>query len=468
MNLHGALAWLAKEIKKNDDLSDAYPIADSLDKASEISKSDIPTGNENNEDDSDDDSEDQTTYTVSTGNRGLVFVNQMTDYTCRGDALKDMCLYEYCSKVYKTKVSEEELKKHNEKVIKKKTTTRYEQRLLFSNSHPQSETHWQKVRLEGNTMVPALSKLPPSSKDNKDTYQKCILLLFKPFTTLEDLFNGISWEDTYESFLSVTEHKQYIENIQEMHKGIEEKNTLNENEEDDEDVIDENLDVCDEDDDCLQLDEDEIDPLTTEALDVIQTTPWLEESVTDHQRQHNINSVFQEPHILPPLDTWKLDLNQQNLDKLNQVEPNENDNVDYSSSPNLATNNQTEVEMSLQDNSNTDDAIDSIDDVVTNVMTQYSLNKKQKVAFKMAIQNVIKRHKQEETQQIVGYVGGPGGTGKSQVIKAIVEFHRRMKVQNTLKLCANTGTAAKHIRREHHSSTIWVCFQKQIKIGKKI
>lgn len=59
--------------------------------------------------------------------------------------------------------------------------------------------------------------------------------------------------------------------------------------------------------------------------------------------------------------------------------------------------------------------------------------------------NIIKRHFKENTEQLIGYIGGQGGTGKSQVIKAIVEFHEKMKVKHTLKLCANTGTAAKQI-----------------------
>ena len=60
LNLHGALAWLAKEIKKNDDLSDAYPFADSLERTSENSKN---SGNKTNAHDSDDDDdgEDQPT-----------------------------------------------------------------------------------------------------------------------------------------------------------------------------------------------------------------------------------------------------------------------------------------------------------------------------------------------------------------------------------------------------------------------
>ena len=102
------------------------------------------------------------------------------------------------------------------------------------------------------------------------------------------------------------------------------------------------------------------------------------------------------------------------------------------------------MEISLQENINeSQNSIESIEDIANDVICQYSLNKKQEVAFKMAIKNVVTRHKQEETGQIIGYIGGPGGTGKSQVIKAVVEFHQRMKMKNTLKLTANTGTDAR-------------------------
>ena len=73
------------------------------------------------------------------------------------------------------------------------------------------------------------------------------------------------------------------------------------------------------------------------------------------------------------------------------------------------------------------------------------MNSKQQKAFEISTDNVIKRHFKDDTEQLIAYIGGPGGTGKSQVIKAIIELHKRMKKRHTLKLCANTGTAAKHI-----------------------
>ena len=43
------------------------------------------------------------------------------------------------------------------------------------------------------------------------------------------------------------------------------------------------------------------------------------------------------------------------------------------------------------------------------------------------------------------YTGGPGGTGKSQIIKAIVAFHEAINARHHLKLASTIGTAAKMI-----------------------
>ena len=78
--------------------------------------------------------------------------------------------------MYKTTVSAEEKEKYFKrgKYAKGRTPNK---RYLFSDDHPQSETHWQVLRKEG--LVPSLSKLPPSSKNNKEKFQKCILSLVK-------------------------------------------------------------------------------------------------------------------------------------------------------------------------------------------------------------------------------------------------------------------------------------------------
>ena len=106
------------------------------------------------------------------------------------------------------------------------------------------------------------------------------------------------------------------------------------------------------------------------------------------------------------------------------------------------------TQSAIQDDRDVGFSIDACDDIdldeiATEIILRFSLNSKQRYAFEIAIKNVIKRERNEETQQFLGYIGGPGGTGKSQVIKAIVAFHKEIKIKGKLKMCAYTGTAAK-------------------------
>ena len=227
LNLHNALGWLSAEVKKYEhNLDEAAAISDitekiiqdvintlaeiSVDHVDEIDNDEIDENSD--DDDENDDNDTETTcnnmYTISTGNTGLVLVNQVIDYIFRGDQLSDMCLYEYCSKVHKTKFTEEEKIKYLNELKridfeeknpgrKRRTGPRPQKKYFFSDEHPQSETHWQKLRTEG--LIPALSKLPSNPNTSEEKFQKCMLILFKPFFCFTDLYNGISWKNSYET-----------------------------------------------------------------------------------------------------------------------------------------------------------------------------------------------------------------------------------------------------------------------------
>ena len=446
LNLHSALAWLATEIKKYDE-RDEIPLTE-LKESKNLDKNPdtLTTPSVNIGDDDDDDEDEDTSYTISTGNEGIVLVNQITDYINRGEALNHMCLYDYCSNVYKTKFSAKDLEKNNKKNDSKKSGRQCEQHHLFSNNHPQSETHWQNVRING--MVPTLSKLPPSSKNNKDKYQKCILLLFKPFTSFGEptkaLYNGISWQETYLELLEITKHTRYIDNIDELHIGMDENKENDESDENEDDIVNDVVnDECDE--NLNQSDETDtgLDDQTIQALEVIQGTDWLTQSISYNRSQQ---PIFENSSQLPSMNAWKDDMENQNQEKLNDDKFDESEILQEPSSPIQITNadNDNQVEISVE--SDTNDDKDSVQEIIDYTIHKFNLNKKQKVAFKTAIKNVVKRHNKEQTEQVIGYVGGPGGTGKSQVIKAIIYFHKKMKKRHTLKLSALTGTAAKHIK----------------------
>ena len=435
LNLHSALRWLYKEIEQHEDANGSNSIdADTAD--TEVA----------NDDENNDVIKDDTMFHISLGNNGYVLVNQIIDYVKRGNELAEMCLYEYCSKMYKAKFSLEDEEKANlqKKNREKRNVGRPAQpRFRYSNDHPQSETHWQVLRVDEKDLVPSLSMLPPSRENNSDKFVKCMLLLFKPFSCLEDLFDGNSWEDSYD-MTDFTSFDKYIENIEEMHIGLQEKSE-NRRDDDENDVNDETVvnEESDElmDTDAAQLTEEELDELTMNALNIIQRTGWLEESSLNIPPvQHSVGHR-QTSHI----DNWKKDILQQNRQKLDNESEDENEAED------MQIDGPTFIEPTNQTNDidvgftvDTSDDLD-YDEIASTIMQRYSLNMKQKVAFKNGIKNVIKRARQEETTQIIGYVGGPGGTGKSQVIKAMVDFHKEIKVRHTLKLTAYTGTAAKHI-----------------------
>ena len=106
------------------------------------------------------------------------------------------------------------------------------------------------ARKDDQKLIPALSKLPPNRNSNKEKYFKCMLLLFKPFDTFAELYNGISWKDSYETTDFASPFVDYIANIQEMHIGIQERQ---ENSDDNDNTENDVLDESDE----LDIDPDQ-------------------------------------------------------------------------------------------------------------------------------------------------------------------------------------------------------------------
>ena len=463
LNMHNALGWLNNQMKNwEHNLDDAIPLTDKdndgnvikniMDNLIENVIDNLDQDDNDNDDDNNyDDDTSKDMYSISKGNSGLVLVNNMTDYINRGKGLKDICLYEYCSKVRKTTFTDDEKKKYlkekkriedekNNPKMFRKTGRKPPDIYFFSPEHPQSETHWQILRSNG--YVPALSKLPSNPNTKKEIFQKCILLLFKPFTCLEDLYNNYCWDDSYKTFYDSTSTKftDYIDNIKEMHIGLDEREQ-NRDDEENVEITADTVDSSDEldDDDPIESNEKDLDSQTIKALDIIKSTTWLDESISNQQTVQ-----LDDRRPLIRTDIWQNEMKKQNEDILNNVETDECEIEQHIPTPDeLMSRQNDDLDVGFSVESSDDYDLDLIAGVIADV--QFKLNKKQKVAFNKAISNVIKRERKEETEQIIMYVGGAGGTGKSQVIKAIVAFHKEIKAKRKVKLTANTGTAAKHI-----------------------
>ena len=426
LNLHAAMSWLAEENHKYD----CIDIIDNDD------------GDEYYQQNDKDD--DDPGYVIEHGNAGLILINQLVDYLNRGDGLLEMALYEYCSKIYKVKLTAEEerkIRKFEDPSQSQKVGRKLQQRFPFSNNHPQSETHVQRIRTE--PVIPSLSFFPPSENHDKERFYRSLLALFKPFTEFQDLFNGISWEDSFHN-TNFGDNSKYIINIKEMHQGIQERQAKK-----DDVNADDESDHASQDDTDLIIDDNSDDDSPFVSSDTNTANSEVVQIIRDSGYLINFPDMVQQKcsfsATLLQQQQWKSDIQGQSESMQQQLYFGEMDeeNIEQINIDDISWNgNDDDIHLVINDNPVQDKDVQVI---LSETEEKYSLNSKQKVVFKLITRNVIKRLKNESVEQIIAYVGGAGGTGKSQIIKAVVHFHNEIKLRHTLRLCAYTGTAAKLI-----------------------
>ena len=144
-----------------------------------------------------------------------------------------------------------------------------------------------------------------------------MLVLFKPFVDFQDLYNDISWEDSFEN-TDFGEHLQYIRNVQEMYLGLQEKqNKLNDDgtggkngdDDDDDDMDHEEMVMDDEiDDSNALLQETLIDSATSLALEEIKNSDCLTNIPCSTVSPADYSSFLQQQQ-------WKSDIQQQKEEK---------------------------------------------------------------------------------------------------------------------------------------------------------
>src|SRR5262249_25790562 len=77
-------------------------------------------------------------------------------------------------------------------------------------------------------------------------------------------------------------------------------------------------------------------------------------------------------------------------------------------------------------------------DLIETISSKFSLNKEQERAFRIITQHVISN----TPEKLKMYLGGMGGTGKSQVIKALMFFFEQRQESHRFIAVAPTGSAA--------------------------
>ncbi|CAF4753405.1 unnamed protein product [Rotaria sp. Silwood1] len=177
----------------------------------------------------DDENNDEEHFQIqSTENdKKYVLINTRIDYQYRSDILNDMCLYDFVSTLYKKNMNTTDLKYLSEAAASMKDKINekvrpHNERYPFQKQHPQTTTHLLMKYSERHVPILYGPQIPQQDRDDtRERYSRAILTLFVPWRTVIDLFSANqTWEDAFKSRqIRISIHSwKIIENIQLLHE----------------------------------------------------------------------------------------------------------------------------------------------------------------------------------------------------------------------------------------------------------
>lgn len=404
--------------------------------------------------------------------------SQLKDYRFRGDALADISLYWFVALTeritLKSEVKRLQSKKNSGRGVKPMP------RIQFREEHPYAETHL--LRLRRTPIVPVI--VGPTLVSKSSDYERycCdILMLFKPWRTLDDLRKpGESWSHAFESVVFDEASLIKIANMNHLHECKDAKDTYNELRRKgiqkhnliDDRMLSAHLAVRDsfenpsmeEDSDVLNVIREFaphlLEPsrkLNNEKLTRDELRALAAEEAIGAASRVGLNEVDEEADVDMQIDdaaafgsTHGVD-----LDAMKQMMSTYRENLD------AETGNSSETDSDADDDQAVDSCLATIDEMeidpqsrlihddnpafskdaetlVDGVVKEFSLNSQQERAMK-----VIAYHKISGVDaQLMMIVAGPRGTGKSRVIAAVTALFQKLNVSNSLRKAAPTGIAA--------------------------
>ena len=388
----------------------------------------------------------------------------MYDYQLRSVELDTISLYTFISSYKKQKIISN----------RKKTIKSYS----FCAEHYQYGVQ-ELVQMAYDVVPLLLCPTIPRKEDNenKTDYAKMILLLFKSWRELSKIKDeGSNWEECLVTFVSNASPwiLKLIDNIECLKKSqddaeeekkciakkpkqtftcdnIEDQSDNNDdfvldNQESDEENLEDELNLikCNS-DLLLDVNNEKLNtPYITDACSIV--TNLMESQLNLNQMQFdNLNKnchshsfikscdVADEQNIKLWQDTYK------NANKLLD-EPDPFDFADSCVQNIISIEGESDYlnEFSVSDEPITNDIEYSEQISYKEIIAKYSLNEKQQIAFFLFVEPVFNT---EKDQRLI-YMSGEGGTGKSQVILAIINYFALNNRSKSLLVSAPTGSAA--------------------------
>ena len=156
-----------------------------------------------------------------------VLVNTRIDYQYRSDTLKNMCLYDFVSVLYKKKMNTTDLKYLSKTAVQVEENVNKKgrppnERYSFQKQHPQAATYLMMKYSQPRVPILYGPQIPRRDRDDtRERYSRALLTLFVPWRTVADLCSATqTWEDAFKSRQNLISMHSWniIENIQLLHE----------------------------------------------------------------------------------------------------------------------------------------------------------------------------------------------------------------------------------------------------------
>jgi hypothetical protein len=374
-------------------------------------------------------------------------VSAFDDYAHRGPELENMCLYDYCSLVYKSRDAGG---------------------LQFDTCHPQHTTHRQFVRKTRAAIPTLLGRLLFLRPDSDDEAVKedhfCILSgLFVPWNNERppQKSSAASWEQLFSMKKPDLSRRilRYIDNLTLLHKSKEEaridqmRQQAQYGHTEDNADDDENSDpLCpyfhDDDDEARDHEWFFDSNNTTWALAAAQSAlegssdsvdEYVQEAMSANFANGYFNTTPESPSAFPAQPAFR-------------ISDEQNDPIFTPGDINALRKLLKKAEMQQQGlivhnqlNEEITPGVFISGSDTDSLIRDFSLNSNQSRAFRIICNHALGHHLPSESQLLMG-VFGEGGTGKSRLIDAIRVWFSRNHRGKELIVAATTGTAAIKIK----------------------
>ncbi|EAU85285.2 hypothetical protein CC1G_07555 [Coprinopsis cinerea okayama7 len=363
--------------------------------------------------------------------------------------------------------------------------------LRFLPEHPQYNTHHVKFDLPSNTYrIPKFmgGALPRKDQGDIDYYYTTMLTLFKPWRTSWDLRSvNQTWKEAYDSHVFTDEQKRIMKNFNVRYECLDERDDYHkllkqkrkeaasnrvfnpfrgfeESEEDDNEVdalMKELMERISEDSlseihmiSGKKSSRNDRDRLKARAI--LERLNWLDKvNQPKHVDAYGGHKYCVDEHISTNLSGshWKVVVQTAKKELINLKQQSRVESMSTARSSQDDAGSTVTVPFS-QWRQSRDGVVRILDKsyiyhdyraqcktdakIVDSTIAKYSLNKEQTRAFKIVANHACS----PSPEQLRMYLGGMGGTGKSQVIKALIDMFSSRRESHRFIVVAPTGTAA--------------------------